>query len=284
MIKTHHVHESRTLTTATDSTFQIPIWGTIHNLMLRFATAAGADAAEADMRSELGNIRVSLGGRDIINASVTRLLDLYEALGNNVGVPAAVAGTLELNLGRLLYTDPVARDLFAIGTSGLTPIQITITAGTLANIASAQAFTTRDNRELPLGAHCKFINFPISFNATGDHTVDTLPRDLNSAYVMVMAEDGAAGTITFGEVRRNSVTIQERLPSAINRLKLSNDRFAQPTGYYVYGFTDGKFLDNLPMQGTTDLRFIQTFSVAPGAAGYNMAALTIVNLPQQTAA
>jgi hypothetical protein len=279
MFKTNHVHESKTLTSAQDATLQVPVYGTIHDLMLRFATAAGADGAEADIRSEISNIRVSLSGRDIINASTARLLDLYEAMSVNVGTPAAVAGVVELNIGRLLFTDPVARDVFALGTKDQTSIQITVTAGTLVNIASVQAFTSRTPEEKPLGAHCKFINYVQSFNSTGDHTVDTLPRDLNTAYLAVLVDDGAAGTITHGECRRNSLTIKERLRSSVNSLTLSNNRQAQPAGYFLYSFCDGSLASNLPMQGTTDLRFIQTFSVAPGAAGYNVAALTVVNPP-----
>jgi hypothetical protein len=280
--KTKHVHESKTLTSATDTTLQIPVWGKIHGMSLQFASAAGVVATEAQIRAQIGNIRVSIGGKDILNASATRIFDLYEVLGVNVSAPGSVAGVMELNIGRLLYTDPAARNLMGWGTLDVSSLQITITAGTLdANIAAVQAFTSRENIKQNLGAYCKFINYPQTFNAAADHSVDTLPRDTDSDYLLVMVDDGASGTISHGECRANNNIQQERIPSAVNALNLSNDRMAQPSGYYVYGFADGSLGSKLEMPGITDLRFINTFIVAPGAAGYNIAPLTLHNFPRQ---
>lgn len=279
LVKTFQVHEEKALTSNLIATLQVPTNGRITSLMLQFKTGAGANATEAHIRAEIGNIRLTLGGRDVVNAPAVKLLDLYETLGVRVGLNVGTDGIVELNVGRLFYMDPLMRDAVGFGTANITSIQIQVQAGTLSNIASVQAFSRRQAVNENLGTHLRFIQYPQSFNATGDHTVDTLPRDTNSAYLMALVDDGASGTITFGEARVNSNVIAERCPTPANKSVLSNDGLFQPAGYFAYSFTDGATDTRLPMIGVSDFRLINTFSVAPGAAGYNICTLTVVDYP-----
>lgn len=279
MLKPIQAHETKTLTSSTSTTIQIPVGGKLHNIMLRFATGADADVTEAAIRSEIGNIRLTVNGVDLVNATAIKILDLYESLGLNVGTPAGVASVLELNLGKLIFTDPAVRDLFGLGTANVQSVQVTVTAGTLSTIANVRAFTSREMKNENLGMFAKFINYARSFNSTGDDTFDTLPRDPDSSYVAVLSDAGASGTQTYGECRVNNVQVVDRIPIAVNRLVVSNNRLASPTGYFVYDFMDGNLETRLPMVGVNDLRFINTFSVAPGAGGYNMSVLSLHNLP-----
>lgn len=281
-LKNTQNHEQKTMSSSTVATLQIPTGGKIQNLMLLFLTGAGAPVTEAQIRSEVSNIRLTVNGRDIVNASPTLLLDLYEAMSVKVGTPAGVGGVVELNVGRQIFANPDVRDLFGLGTADVANIQVQVTAGTLVNIASVQAISARTPVNENLGAHCEFINYPQSFNATGQHTVDTLPRNTDSSYLGLLIDDGSAGTITSSEIRVNNYAIRENLNSAVNNCLLSNSGLAQPAGYYFHGFADGSLDGRLPMPGVTDLRAITTFSVAPGAAGYNVAALTLVT-PAQAA-
>ena len=258
------------------TTLQIPTGQKLQSIALVFYTGAGVPVTESQLRAEVGNIRLTVNGRDVVNASAIQLLDLYEAMGTKVGVAAGINGVLELNVGRLLYTDPVLRDLIGFGTADVANIQVQVTALTLTNVASVKAVTQRQAVSENLGMYASFINYPQSYNSTGDHTVDTLPRDANSAILAAVIDDGASGTITFGECRINGVTVTERLDSALNNLFLSNKGYQQPTGYYVHAFADGGLAGCLPMNGVTDFRLITTFSVAPGAAGYNITLLKLV--------
>jgi hypothetical protein len=284
-MKTTQVHETKPLTSNQQATLQIPVNGKIQSLILRFTNAGGVDAPEANIRAEIGNIRLTVNGRDIINTTVTRLLDLYEIMsGSSVSAPAGVAGVVELNIGRLLFTDPSVRDIFGFGTADVSSIQVTVTPGTLtAAITNVQAFTARQPVNEKLGTIFTMIDYPVSFNGTGDNTYENLPRDSDSAYMLVMADDGASGTITFGEARIGSNTIRERTPSSVNAVLLSNDRMAQPAGYYVYPFCDGSVDGRLPMLNVQDFRLVTTFSVAPGANGYTLTPVRMINIPQAAA-
>lgn len=283
MLKTTSVHEQKALASNQTATLQIPVYGKIFNLALQFLLSTGAVASTAQIAAQIGNIRLTINGKDIVNCSAAKLIEVYSMFGAYVQNPAGTNGTLELNLGRLIFDSPAVRDAFGFGTSNVANIQVSVTAGTIAaapnDIVSVQAFTSRTGQSEPLGLYCKLINYPQSFNATGDHTVDTLPRDPDSSYLAVLTDDGSAGAISFGECRVNNVTIIERNPTAINTAMNAQNRLAQPAGTFLYGFCDGDVSSQLPMSGVTDLRFITTFGTAPGAQGYNMTALTINGLP-----
>jgi hypothetical protein len=142
-----------------------------------------------------------------------------------------------------------------------------------------QLITGREDKVENLGTYVTMIDYQQNFNATGDHTVDTLPRDLNQSYLMVMCDDGASGAISHGECRINNLTIRERLPISVNAMAVDMTGLQQPSGYYVYNFTDGGLKSRLPMNGVKDLRFLNTFTTAAGAGGYVMTAVSAVNFP-----
>ena len=276
-LKNTQNHETKALTSNQQSTLQIPTNGKIQSLMLFFADSSGDPATEAEIRAEIGNIRLTFNGRDVVNASTVELLDLYEFLGSAVfNASGAPAGAMELNIGRLVYASPEARDLMGLGTADIANIQVQVSAGTLSNIASVQGITSRTPVNENLGAHCEYISYPQSFNATGDHTVDTLPRNTDSSYLGLVINDGASGVISHSEVRVNNYTIRERLALAVNNLLLSENKYTQPAGHFIHGFVDGSIDGRLPMVGVTDLRCITTFSTAPGTGGYTIGALTLI--------
>lgn len=286
MLRTTQVHEQRPLTSNQLQTLQVNGGGKIHSLIVSF-TNNGAPATEANIRSSITDIRLTFNGKEIVKASAAELYDLYETIGVNVFAATGVNGALELNVGPLLFTDPAVRRVLGYGTRNINSIQVQITCGTLTDITAAQCFTERTVTDEILGVHCKFLQYPVNFNATGEHTVDTLPRDPSTNYLMVMASMGASGTIDRGDVKLNNATIVDQLPRHINSVLCSNKRFSQLAGYYLYNFVDGGF--NIPavglqMLGAADLRFKQNFSVAPGAGGYRMLALTMENIPTQLSA
>lgn len=274
-------HEQQGLTSNTTRTLNIPAIYKITSLALRFSTSADADVTEAAIRSEIGNIRLTVNGEDIINATAAELLDLYEALGNKVYNNTGVASVLELLIGRLLYNDPAVRDQFGLGTKNVQSIQIAVTAGTLSTIANVQAYTERKKVDEVQGAYHKFITNAISFNSTGEHTVDTLSRNPTADYLLLMVNDGASGVISHGEVRVNGQIRQEKTPNAVNNLIVSNANLAPVSGYFIYTFTNGSLNERLPMAGVNDFRILTTFSTAPGAGGYTIGALSVENMPKE---
>lgn len=271
-------HDSRTPTTGNTFTIQCPAYDKIQKIGIMF-TDGGVTSTEAEIRAEVGNVRLTINGTDVINTTAANLLEIYELAGTRVGTAAGLPGYLELNVAPLLYLDPAVRDLFGFGTADVNSIQVSVTMLTATTIDGAQLITAREAVNENLGMYCTVIDYPQNFNATGDHTVDTLPRDLNQAYLAVLTSDGASGTQTFGEVRVNSQTLIERLNRSVNAVAVNERGFFQPAGFYTYVFTDGSLKVRLPMNNVADLRFVNTFSVAPGAGGYVMTAVSAKNMP-----
>jgi hypothetical protein len=278
-LKVQQLHEAKSLTTGANSTLSLPVGGKIHNLMLRFAQASGADATVAAIKSEISNIRLAINGEDFVNASPTDLFDILTFLGQRTDAPAGIASILELNLARLVYSKEEERDLFGFGTDNVQSIQVTITAGTLSTISTVQAITSREAIRENLGLAGKILKFPVSYNSTGDHTMDTLPRDPDLSYLAILVNPGASGVIVNSECRVNSSTIKEKCPVSANKQILSADGYTQPTGHFVHGFTDGSVKSRLPLNGVADFRLITNFSTAPGAAGYWLLAVGVKNMP-----
>lgn len=278
MLKTHATHESKPLTTSAITTINVPPGGKINSLVLRFATSGALDVSVAAVKSEITNIRLTLNGKDIVNASPTKLFDLYAHLGQRVDSAAGLASVLELNVGRLFYVDPSLREVFGFGTVDVQSIQIAITAGTLSTISTCQAHTERTSVTEKLGTYCRFINYSRSFNSASDDIADTLPRDPDSVYLALLVDSGASGTLTDSELRLGSFTLREKTKKSVNAQYLSNNGYSQQAGYYSHFFTDGAVNSRLVMAGVNDLRVVNTFTVAPGAAGYNISALTAINL------
>lgn len=278
-MKTVQQHENRTLSSGNNQTLQIPGGGKIHSIVLYFKTAAGAAATEAQIRAEIANIRLTAAGKDIVNAPVVKLLDLYEALGTEVHNNTAVNGCVELNLGRLCFTDPGLRDYFGLGTMNIGSLQVQVQAGTLVNIASVESYTEREPVNEGLGTYCRVIDYVQSYNAIGSHSVDTLSRDPNTSYLALMVSTGASGVIDKSNCKIGSQTLREDLPLNVNKQFLSNNRWEQPAGYFIHGFTDGTMTARLSMLGVPDFRVVTSFTTAPGAAGYSVTALTVENFP-----
>lgn len=272
-------HETRALSSNATATIQIPSYGKIFSLALHFMTSAGATVTEAAIRSEIANLRLAINGVDHVNCTPAELLDLYEHLGPNVGVNGAVAGAVELNVGRLVYTDPVAREIFGFGTQNVESIQVEVRAGTLSTIALVEAHTERNNASETLGMRMRYLSYTRPYNAVGEDTFDTLPTDPDSSYLTLMVSAGASGAISQGSVKVNNLTLKDPAAPAVNNLMSSNNRLVPVPGYYHYDFMDGLVSSRLPLADVKDLRIQTTFSTAPGAAGYRVAALSVVNLP-----
>jgi hypothetical protein len=80
-------------------------------------------------------------------------------------------------------------------------------------------------------------------------------------------------------VKVDNVTVQDPAPQAVNNQLLSNNGYQAISGYYIYNFMDSSPYSRLPMVNVADFRITTNFSVAAGAAGYSVAALSVLNLP-----
>lgn len=279
MFRNARTHQSEVFQTAGEmKTLQIPTNGKITSLLLRFYDATGAALTEAQIRAQVGYIRLTINGQNVINALASEILDAYEFLGVKVGNNGGVNGALELNFGSLVYTDPVLGEMTGWGTQDVSTIQVQIIATAVTDLRGVQAYTERLPIDEPLGQHIRFLEYPQSFTTTGEITLDTLPRDSDSGYLAIMIKPETTGVISTGEMGLNNNVLMEQRPSIVNALSLSNKGLIQPSGYYVYNAVDGLLSGIIPMAGVQDFRLKTTFTTAD-TKGYKALALTLNKIP-----
>lgn len=269
-------HESKSLVAGSTSTIQVPLYGRIQSLILLFKKSDGTQPSQADIIADIENIRLSVNGSDIVNCKPYQLFNLYKFLGSKIG-NGDLNGAVELNIGKLVFTDPAVRKMFGFGSNDINSMQVHVTAkATISNdTGTVQAVTQRDKVAQNMNAYMKFQNYTQSFTGTGEHTVDTLPKDLNSAYFFAMI-GGNTSRLSHSEVRVNAETVREKLDADANNIFCSNAGYNPVDNIYTVSFTDGSIDNQYGMTGITDLRFLNTFTTAP-TASYDMAILRGIN-------
>lgn len=275
-------HASDTVSSGKLVTFNIPAFDTICQMGLTF-TNSGAPATLANIISSVSKITVLINGEQTFNASADHLNKVWQSLGTQVGGTTLV-NSLPLMLGHLLYKLPEAED--AIGDIGcdryvqnqpVTNIQIQIQFGTVTSIDHVQAYTERVNKGTGrnvTSAVVKLLSYYQGFATTGTSEVDTLPRDSNMGRLFTLACPDATGVISTGEALVNNDPVIQEADMATDNLLVLQRGFAQPSGCFVYSFTDGGIADLLSMQGVTDMRFKTSFSTA-NTAGYTLVDCTV---------
>lgn len=273
------VHDTKSVTTGAVLTFNIPSFDTIDDIILTF-TNSGAASTDTNIRAAIGKIAVNINGEMIINTPLSTLLDLYKYLGNEVwqSNPANVIGLFAANR---IWKNPIYEKLFAIGCANVQTIQLQVYCNaSVTGVTDVQVATVRRSFTSNTSSLIKVVNYPQNMASAGISTVDTLPRDTNDAYLLVMTSIGTGGVISEGESIVNSDSVFN--PISLNTAGyIGAARGRQPlSNYYVYDFADGSEAGLLPMNGVTDLRFKTTFSTAPTNGTYDMVAVSIKNTPQ----
>lgn len=277
-VKKTLVHEAKAVTAGAVLTYNIPAFKTIDDIILTF-TNNGAPATDANIRAAIGKVALNVNGEQIINTPLSTILDFYKYLGNEVW-QSHPANAIGLMLGNRIWKNPLLEKLFAIGCANVQTIQLQIYCNnTVTGVTDIEVSTVRRNFDSNTMSLIKIIDYPQSAASAGISTVDTLPRDNNDAYLVVMASNGG-GVIATGEAIVNGESIIDPISLNTNGY-IGAARGRQPqTGYFVYDFCDGSEAGSLPMQGATELRFKTNFSTAPASGNYDLVAVTIKNIPE----
>lgn len=281
MLKTLRQHETKEVVASATSSLRVPAFGKIHNIYLHFLNGA-ANATKSAIEAAVDRVRLSIDGKDIVNCTAAQLFAVYERLGTKLGNSSLDNGVMELNLGRLIFDMGQSKDVFGFGTFNVATIQVQITyKATTTGVTSCQLYTSREAvQNAALGTYPKLYEYPQTYGSTGEHTVDTLPRDINTDYLAIFCDQGASGTgvVSFGELSVNSQNVFDRTPTSVMGTFNNERKMVQPTGLFDYMLTNGTTNDRLPMNGVKDLRLKTTFSTTPD--NYSLLALTLENVPR----
>lgn len=264
-------------------TFNIPAYDCISQFFLNFIND-DAQATVANIKSSIAKLRLILDGEVVLDCTPTELYDYYQSLGQEVSRDAISNGVLPLYIAPIAFKQPSAEDALAIGCDSfangkpLTNIQLQVVCGqTITDITNVSAITERfamgtGNNITRL--YTKLISYAQNLSGTGDSTVDTLPRDINEAYMSVIVSP-EGGTITKGEAIVNGKNVIQKIDIATMNAACACRGFGVIAGSFNYLFGDGGDKASLPMVGVNDFRLKTTFSVAPTGGAYKLLAASI---------
>ena len=285
----YNFEESKPITQGAMTPFNVNCYGVIRDLILEF-TNSGAAATLANCKSSIERIVVLLNGMNILDVSLSQIVDLFTFLGTRVQ-QTTLTNVFSLNMGRLLYKAGITRDEFAWRcgklnntdpTKKISSLVVQVYAGaTVTDITDVQLYSSRINVEADFNdSYVQFNNNVQSFSSTGQSQVNTLPKNANDLFLLAIAYNGG-GTITQGEtlVNNTNVTraISQSVMDAINNL----NGFGAISGAYVHNFCDGSTNSGLFVSDiTSELSVRTTFSKAP-TTGYDLPVVKIHNCPEK---
>ena len=176
-------------------TSELPKAGTYMGLLLS-CLDGGVDETVAQIIVEMTNIRVSVNGVDIVDASSATLFSLYSYYhgGRNA---SELAGLLPIRFARDHLPNAQA-EVFGLGMRGVNSFTLEVTmGGTVDDVDQIQIRSEKRDIDQPVGQHVRLEKFPRSFASTGVQEVTDIPIEANAGTLAFHIEfDGSGSTAT----------------------------------------------------------------------------------------
>ncbi|MBN1360960.1 MAG: hypothetical protein JW993_10225 [Sedimentisphaerales bacterium] len=229
---------------------QVDTTRNLHAITLHFDDG-GVDATEAQIKADIGLIKVQYNGVDIVRATATELCDILSYYEDAVST-GFIAGTLRIPLTRRDLPTAALNQLFAIGMVDAQGRPQNLTAqiacaGTVTNIDGCNVgyeYDLADPR--PLGLHMRLLQHTRTFASTGQKAVTDLPIKGRNAILAYHIHD-TTGTITQIELKQGEFDLIAN--QAVNFLKDRDHRagWIWQTNYtHVNLATQGDLNDGMP--------------------------------------
>jgi hypothetical protein len=254
------------------ATLRIPPSGLHYEHYLRFLTAGGVEVTQAQIESEITNIRLKINGDSIIDLKPAEINMLQGYNGDFKGA-SVIAGIMKINfVPRNLPA--AARKRYALGMAGITSVVYEITCGTLVNIAKVESYVVLTNETAPLGTHIRLLSQPITFDGTGDNWVTDLPKTPGMAF-KAFHIDVTTGTLDYSTLTVDQQNIIFEVPAKVQQAHLENHYRNPQTNWRHYSFDQNdELMSFLPMtykenntvKNVNDLRLKNRWSVTPGGS------------------
>lgn len=252
---------------------QIPLNATYYATFLRFLTGAGAECTKAQIEAEISSLNVEINGRQhwalMTPAQLNMLTDFY---CTEKGLTSG-AGYLFFNwAGYNSYQNPGDITQTALGTADLNSFNINLNFGTLANIASVEAYHLVTNEYRPMGPNIQIERRTETHSAANSYDEIEFLKEPGFGYKAIHINQGS-GVIQRVVFDRDKQLLRDDIPVTLSNFKLRAKGRAPQTGWAHIDFADDKELTNFLYTGNpADSRSISKilmakpyFTTAPGA-------------------
>lgn len=209
----------------TTQRFRIETLKNVHGLYLYCTVAGGAGATEANMRADVGQIRVVIGGHEIVNLTAAEIFDIYHYFHDANGVAAFVpAGQLPIlfmppdfpwsgqaryfRYGMKASDDPKNLSIndVRVEVTYLTP------GGGLTVTTVLPYLITDDDAPETIGDHMRWLRYNTTWPGATLQDITDLPRDKAAQAVLGYWFGTAVGTIGSFSVIKNDRFIYRNVP------------------------------------------------------------------------
>lgn len=278
--------ESKPITAGSMTPFNVNAYDVIEDLQIEFT---GSSATLANCLSSISRVVVLINGMNVLDAKLSQIVDLFGFLGTRVQQTTLV-NVFSLNMGRLLYKAGILSNEFAwrCGVEGETDpskkisslvVQI-YAAGTVTGITDVNLYSLRRPVKAAWNdSYIQFNNNVISFAATGQSQVNTLPKNASDLFLLAIAYNGSTGVISTGETLVNNVNVSRNISMATNNAINNLAGFGSISGAFVHCYCDGGANSGLFVSDvTSELSVRTTFTTAP-TTSYDMPVLKVHNCP-----
>lgn len=257
-------------------TINLPLGSTYIAIYARVLDGSGVETSVANMKSSLGNVKLTVDGEDITNATATELLDIdfYDTL-------ASRAGMLPVYRTFTDARDVASMDKLSLGTRDNKTGQIQIVlGGTLTSVSSVELWAIQTQVQRPQGAHIRLLKYPRSFSGTGEVQVSDLPRIPGS--LLLDLHLNTATNVSYAAMRINGFVTHNNVPVSVMQRNADISGKVPQTGYYHFELATFQTAANgLPMDGVNDFAVTPNFTVSP--TSFDVIMRSIYNFAAQNA-
>ncbi len=177
---------------------ELPIGLTYDMLGIRIKTA-GSNATEAQMKSMIDEVRLSLNGKVIIQASGTELLDIIQYYGTVI-----TDGVFPILFERPSMRTPNGEKVVALGTTGITSLTLEVDINAGATSPQLELYA-QQSAPRETGQYIALRRFAKSASTSGELEISTLPK---GDYGLV-ALHCTKGDITKVEIEANNRIVHQ---------------------------------------------------------------------------
>lgn len=280
--------ETKTVTASSLIPFNVNSYNVIRDLIIEFKNGTSA-ATLAACQTAITRVVVLLNGINVLDVPFQKLIDLHAFLGTRIQ-QSTLVNVFSLNMGRLMYQAGILRDEFAwrCGKSGnmdpakkISSLVVQVyTGATITGVTDVNLYSVRKNVEADWNdSYVQFNNNVISYNATGQSQVNTLPKNAADLFLCAIAYNGTTGVISSGETLVNNVNIARNISAATNDAMNQLDGYGVISGAFVHNYCDGMANSGLYISDiASELSVRTTFTTAP-TNSYDLTVLKVHNCP-----
>lgn len=257
---------SGTIAATRTLTLALPM-GRSYEKLYFHAKIAGVDATEAQIKTQITNMRIIPNGTAIIDCSSQFVIDRMSFYGDNSGDTQADNGILCWDFTRGYVRSAKSEQVMRLGTKDLRSLTVELTLGAVVTVDTIDVYAERSNNE-GSGEIVMVYKMSQSFAGTGEKSISDLRRDsgekLIAFHILQGALSGsAAGVIDDVELLINNTVFYKTVDS-LNDSVLKKSGRAPQTSYYHIDFLRKNVLSSaIPTDVINDMRLKINWSVAP---------------------